>query len=169
MSEPYLAEIRMTGFQFAPKGWALCNGQILPINQNQALFAILGTTYGGNGQTTFALPDLRGRVPVHMDGGFNLGQQGGEASHTLTANEMPSHTHSLGISTAVSHQADPSGRVLGNVEAGALNYYATLDGSATLSPATVRNSGGSQPHENMQPYLTINFIIALQGIFPSQS
>jgi microcystin-dependent protein len=169
MSEPYLAEIRMTGFQFAPKGWALCNGQILPINQNQALFAILGTTYGGNGQTTFALPDLRGRVPVHMDGGFNLGQQGGEASHTLTANEMPSHTHSLGISTAVSHQADPSGRVLGNVEAGALNYYAPLDGSATLSPATVGNSGGSQPHENMQPYLTINFIIALQGIFPSQS
>ena len=169
MSEPYLAEIRMTGFSFAPRGWALCNGQILPINQNQALFAILGTTYGGNGQTTFALPDLRGRVPVHMDGTFNLGQQGGAASHTLIASEMPAHTHSLGISTAVSHQADPTGRVLGNVEAGALNYYAPQDGSATLAANTVANSGGSQPHENMQPYLTINFIIALQGIFPSQS
>ena len=169
MSEPYLAEIRMTGFSFAPRGWALCNGQILPINQNQALFAILGTTYGGNGQTTFALPDLRGRVPVHLDGTFNLGQQGGAASHTLIASEMPAHTHSLGISTAVSHQADPTGRVLGNVEAGALNYYAPQDGSATLAANTVANSGGSQPHENMQPYLTINFIIALQGIFPSQS
>ena len=169
MSEPYLAEIRMTGFSFAPKGWALCNGQLLPINQNQALFAILGTTYGGNGQTTFALPDLRGRVPVHMDAGFTLGQQGGEASHTLIASEMPAHTHSLGISTAVSHQADPSGRVLGNVEAGALNYYAPQDGTATLAANTVANAGGSQPHENMQPYLTINFIIALQGIFPSQS
>lgn len=169
MSEPYLAEIRMTGFSFAPRGWALCNGQILPINQNQALFSILGTTYGGNGQTTFALPDLRGRVPVHMDAGFNLGQQGGEASHTLIASEMPSHSHSLGISTAVSHQADPSGRVLGNVESGALNFYAPADGTATLAPSTVGNAGGSQPHENMQPYLTINFIIALQGIFPSQS
>ncbi|KQV59375.1 MULTISPECIES: phage tail protein [unclassified Duganella] len=169
MSEPYLAEIRMTGFQFAPKGWALCNGQILPINQNQALFSILGTTYGGNGQTTFALPDLRGRVPVHMDAGFGLGQQGGAASHTLSASEMPAHTHSLGISTAVSHQADPSGRVLGNVEAGALNYYAPQDSTATLAPSTVGNSGGSQPHENMQPYLAINFIIALQGSFPSQS
>ncbi|HEY0589204.1 MAG TPA: tail fiber protein [Pseudoduganella sp.] len=169
MSEPYLAEIRMTGFSFAPKGWALCNGQLLPINQNQALFAILGTTYGGNGQTTFALPDLRGRVPVHMHANFNLGQQGGEASHTLIASEMPAHTHSLGISTAVSHQADPTGRVLGNVEAGALNYYAPQDGTATLAAHTVTSSGGSQPHENMQPYLTINFIIALQGIFPSQS
>lgn len=169
MSEPYLAEIRMTGFSFAPRGWALCNGQLLPINQNQALFSILGTTYGGNGQTTFALPDLRGRVPIHMDASFNLGQQGGEASHTLIGSEMPVHTHSLGISTAVSHQADPAGRLLGNVEAGALNYYAPQDGTATLAPNTVGNSGGSQPHENMQPYLAINFIIALQGIFPSQN
>lgn len=169
MSEPYLAEIRMTGFSFPPKGWAMCNGQLLPINQNQALFALLGTTYGGNGVTTFALPDMRGRVPAHAAAGFDLGQQGGEAAHTLTVNEMPAHTHSLGISTAVSHQADPTGRVLGNVEAGAVNYYAPLDGSATLAPSTVSNSGAGQPHENMQPYLTINFIIALQGIFPSQN
>ncbi len=169
MSEPYLAEIRMTSFNFAPKGWALCNGQILPINQNQALFALLGTTYGGNGITTFALPDMRGRVPAHMGPSFALGDKAGEASHTVTANEMPAHTHGLGISTAASHQADPTGRVLGNVEAGALNYYAPLDGTATLAPNTVGNAGGSQPHENMQPYLTINFIIALQGIFPSQS
>jgi len=169
MSEPYLAEIRMTGFSFAPKGWALCNGQLLPINQNQALFALLGTTYGGNGITTFALPDFRGRVPTHVGAGFDLGQQAGEASHALNAAEMPAHTHSLGISTAASHQADPAGRVLGNVEAGALNYYAPMDGSATLAANTVANSGGGQPHENMQPYLTLNFIIALQGIFPSQN
>ncbi|WP_028102520.1 phage tail protein [Pseudoduganella violaceinigra] len=169
MSDPYLAEIRLTSFSFAPKGWALCNGQLLPINQNQALFALLGTSYGGNGVTTFALPDMRGRAPAHVGQGFGLGQQGGEASHTLLSSEMPAHTHRLGISTAVSHQADPANRVLGNVEAGALNYYAPLDGSATLAPNTVASAGGGQPHENMQPYLTINFIIALQGIFPSQS
>lgn len=168
MSEQYLGEIRMTGFSFAPKGWALCNGQFLPINQNQALFAILGTTYGGNGVTTFALPDLRGRAPAHIGSVFTLGQQAGAASHTLTANEMPAHSHNLGISTAVSHQADPTGRVLGNVEAGAANYYAPQDGSATLAPNTVASAGGGQPHENMQPYLTVNFIIALQGIFPSR-
>lgn len=168
MSTPYLAEVRMTGFAFAPKGWALCNGQLLAIGQNQALFSLLGTTYGGNGVTTFALPDLRGRVPIHTGAGFSLGQQAGEASHTLTMGEMPGHTHSLGISTAVSHQADPSARVLGNVEAGALNYYAPQDSTATLAPATVANAGASQPHENMQPYLAVNFIIALSGIFPSR-
>ncbi|WP_374583289.1 phage tail protein [Pseudoduganella sp.] len=168
MSEAYLAEVRMTAFNFAPKGWALCNGQFLPINQNQALFAILGTTYGGNGVTTFALPDLRGRVPVHFGQSFSLGQQGGAATHTLTQAETPAHSHNLGISTAVSHQADPAGRVLGNVEAGAINYYAPHDASAQLAPNTVANAGGGQPHENMQPYLTVNFIIALQGIFPSR-
>lgn len=169
MSEPYLAEIRMTAFNLAPKGWALCNGQLLAINQNQALFSILGTTYGGNGVTTFALPDLRGRAPAHTGPSFNLGQQAGAARHTLSAAEMPAHTHNLGISTAVSHVADPAARVLGNVEAGAVNYYAPLDASAQLAANTVANSGGGQPHENMQPYLTVNFIIALQGIFPSRN
>lgn len=168
MSEPYLAEIRMTSFTFAPKGWALCNGQFLAISQNQALFSLLGTTYGGNGVTTFALPDLRGRAPAHTGPSFNLGQQAGEARHTLSAAEMPVHEHRLGISTAISHLADPAGKVLGNVEAGAVNYYAPNDASAVLAANTVANGGSSQPHENMQPYLTVNFIIALEGIFPSR-
>ncbi|XLZ71676.1 tail fiber protein [Massilia sp. SR12] len=168
MSEPYLAEIRMTSFNFAPKGWALCNGQTLSINTNIALFSILGTTYGGNGVNTFALPDLRGRAPAHAGPAYALGQAAGEARTTLNADEMPVHTHKLGIATNISHVADPAGRVLGNVEAGALNYYAPQDASAVLAPNTVANGGGGQPHENMQPSLTLNFIIALQGIFPSR-
>lgn len=165
MSEPFLGEIKMTSFGFAPRGWAFCNGQLLPINQNQALFSILGTTYGGDGRTTFALPDMRGRVPVHGD---VIGMQGGEAQHTVTSAELPVHNHAMLASTAISHAPDPTGRVLGSVEAGALNIYHQADGSAALHPSTLNQTGGNQAHNNMQPYSTTNFIIALQGIFPSR-
>jgi microcystin-dependent protein len=166
MSEPFLGEIKMTSFGFAPRGWAFCNGQLLPINQNQALFSLLGTNYGGDGRVTFALPDMRGRMPVHGD---LVGERGGEAQHTVTQNEMPAHSHAMLASTAISHASDPTGRVLGSVEAGALNIYHPADGSAALHPSTLAQAGGGQPHSNMQPYSTTNFIIALQGIYPSRS
>jgi len=167
MSEPFLAEIRPVSFNFAPKGWALCNGQLLPINQNQALFAVLGTSFGGDGRTTFALPDLRGRVPMHCGG--TPGAHGGEAIHTLTLAELPLHNHSLLASSTFSHNTDPGGKALGAIEAGGINVFHTADGTAALHPSSVTASGGNQPHENMQPYTVINFIIALQGIFPSQN
>ncbi len=163
MAEPFLSEIRLMSFNFAPKGWAMCNGQLLPINQNQALFSLLGTTYGGNGQTNFALPDLRGRVPIHVGSGFTLGQSGGEQAHTVTQAEMPAHTHNLQVTNANGSIPSPSGNIL----AGALNMYHSPANVTTLSPGTIGNVGGSQPHVNMQPYLTLTFCIALQGIFPS--
>lgn len=166
MSEPFLGEIKMTSFGFAPRGWAFCNGQLLSIIRNQALFSILGTSYGGDGRATFALPDLRGRMPVH---GAIVGELGGEAQHTVTVNEMPAHSHAMLASSAISHAADPTGRVLGSVEAGALNIYHTADGSAALHQSTLSQAGGNQAHSNMQPYCTTNFIIALQGIFPSRN
>ena len=165
MSQPFLSEIKMVTFNFPPKGWAFCNGQVLPINQNQALFSLLGTTYGGNGQTTFQLPNLQGRVPVHMGSGFTLGQNGGQTSHTLTISEMPAHPHTF---QGTSNNADNVG-VGGNLMATSANLYTPAANLTTLDPSTVGNAGGSQPHENMQPYLTINFCIALQGIFPSQN
>lgn len=168
MSEPFLGEIRMASFGFAPRGWAQCNGQLLAINQNQALFSLLGTNYGGDGRTTFALPDLRGRMPVHGNAQLPIGTQGGAAQHTVTLSEMPAHSHTMLASTAVSHASDPTGRVLGSVEAGALNIYHAADGTAALHPSALSQAGGSQPHSNMQPYSTTNFIIALQGIFPSR-
>ncbi|WP_408896005.1 phage tail protein [Nocardioides sp. R1-1] len=166
MAEPYLAEIRLMSFIYPPKGWALCNGQLLPINQNQTLFALLGTAYGGNGQTNFALPDLRGRVPVHEGPGYGLGQAGGEEFHTVTMGELPAHTHQVGVSTlATGGTAGPSGAYLG----GANNAYRPGAASTSLHPATVSSVGGSQAHENRQPFLTLSFCIALQGIFPTQS
>jgi microcystin-dependent protein len=171
MSDPYLSEIRMMSFNFAPKGWALCNGQFMPINQNQALFSLLGTTYGGNGQTTFALPDLRGRVPMHFGsaGGVNhtLGEGGGETAHTLNISEMQTHSHSVNaISTTASTNA-PKGNLLANSTPNTL--YGPVQNLTALNPSTIANVGGSQPHQNMQPYLVINFCIALQGVFPSQT
>lgn len=164
MSEPFLAEIKIMSFNFPPKGWAFCNGQLLPINQNQALFALLGTTYGGNGTTNFALPDLRGRVPVHTGSGFSLGQRAGETTHTLTTPEMPEHNHlPMASGTAVDTNT-PTNNYLGN-NLGLL--YGPLANSVTMSPSSLSNVGGSQPHQNMQPFLTLNFCIALQGIFPS--
>src|SRR5438876_8251483 len=165
MGTPFMSELRIMSFNFAPQGWAECNGQLLPINQNQALFSLLGTMYGGNGQTTFALPDLRGRVPVHVGGSFTVqGQRGGEASHTLTQSEMPQHLHMLQASTTNGDSANANNTVL----AAALNLYVARVNLTTLSPLSVTNVGGSQPHENRQPLLVLNFIIALNGIFPSR-
>lgn len=164
MAEPFLSEIRIMSFGFAPKGWALCNGQILPINQNQALYSLLGTTYGGDGRTTFALPDLRTRTPIHFGSGHNLGQKGGESAHTLTVAEMPPHTHSLeGTNTAATLDV-PAGNVIGQPS---INGFGPATSLGAMNPGTIANTGGSQPHQNMQPYTTLSFCIALQGIFPS--
>jgi microcystin-dependent protein len=163
VATPYLSEIRIMTFNFAPKGWALCNGQLLPINQNQALFSLLGTTYGGDGVTTFGLPNLQGSVPVHRGAGFVPGQRGGEQTHTLVIGEDPVHTHTaLGTVTA-GDSPIPTGNYLG----AANNMYAPLANATTLHPSTIGSAGGSQAHDNMQPYLVLSFCIALQGVFPS--
>lgn len=169
MGTPFMAEMRWISWNFSPKGWAFANGQFLPINQNQALFSLLGTTYGGNGQTTFALPDLRGRVPVHTGGsmGATLGQAGGQEAHTVTLSEMPAHNHFVNAS----NQADgtnvnsPNGAFPAN--SSVTPFRSTANG--TLAPNEVTNVGGSQPHENRAPFLVLNCIIALQGTFPSQN
>jgi microcystin-dependent protein len=166
MGDPFLGELRIFGFGQAPKGWALCNGQFLPINQNQALFSILGTTYGGNGQTTFALPDLRGRVPIHTGAGFIEGQAGGQEFHTLTQSEMPAHNHFAQAATNQSNTSLPQNNWLG--QAGN-QYNANASGLTTLAAGTVTNVGGSQPHENRQPFIVLSFCIALIGIFPSRN
>jgi len=165
MAEPFLSEIRLCSFNFAPKGWALCNGQTLPINQNQALFSLLGTTYGGNGQTTFQLPDLRGRVPIHMGSGHSLGEKAGASAVTVNIQQLPTHIHQMNAVAANSTSGSPSGNYLGEFN----NGYTAPVNLTTLSPASVTSVGGSQPHNNMMPYLVLNFIIALQGIFPSQT
>lgn len=164
MADPFIAEIRMMSFNFPPKGWAFCNGQLLPINQNQALFSLLGTVYGGDGRINFGLPDLQGRVPIHM-GSHTLGERAGEQSHTLTLGEMAQHTHQASASSNTAGVDLPGANVLGNSSPNLL--YAPASNLTALKPATISNVGGSQPHPNMQPYLTINFSIALQGIFPS--
>jgi microcystin-dependent protein len=152
-------------FNYPPKGWAFCNGQFLPINQNQALFALLGTTYGGNGQTTFALPNLRGKVPIHMGNGHTLGEASGEENHTLSISEMPAHTHLLSASPSNAGNPIPTNNYL----AAANNQYAPPADLTTMHPSSITNVGGSQPHLNMQPYLVLSFCIALQGIFPSRN
>lgn len=165
MAEPFLGELRIVSFNFPPKGWAFCNGQLLPINQNQALFALLGTTYGGNGQTNFALPNLRGRAPFHFGAGFTLGQAGGETAHTLSLQEMPQHIHFANAATADGDVPTATGNMLAAFN----NGYGSPANLTSLLAGTVSNLGGSQPHDNMSPYLVLNFIIALQGIFPSQN
>jgi microcystin-dependent protein len=171
MAEPFLAEIRMMSFAFPPKGWARCDGQLLPINQNQALFSLLGTTYGGDGRVNFALPDLRARGPMHrgvapVGGGseHTLGEGGGEVAHTLTAAEMPAHTHALVVVNRPGTRNTPGGNFLAAHRGG----YAEA-GNVAMHSGAIGNAGGSQPHANMPPYLTISFCIALQGIFPSQT
>ncbi len=168
MAEPFLSEIRLMSFGFPPKGWALCNGQLLPINQNQALFSLLGTTYGGDGRVNFALPNLQGRVPIHMGSGFTLGQTGGEQAHTLSISELPQHTHAARAATGTTPVSSPSSNVVPSNSAGA-NAWGSPAALAAMSPTAVGNVGGSQAHLNMQPFLVINFCIALQGIFPSQT
>lgn len=164
MAEPFLSEIRIMSFVFAPKGWALCNGQLLPINQNQALFSLLGTTYGGNGQTNFALPNLQGRTPIHVGSGHTLGEQGGEQAHTLSIAELPTHTHVLSGTGNAGTVSTASGNVYARTLQATYGAPASLAG---MNPAMVTNTGGSQAHLNMQPFLTLSFCIALQGIFPS--
>lgn len=165
MAEPFLSEIRIMSFVFAPKGWALCNGQLLPINQNQALFSLLGTTFGGDGRVNFALPDLRGSTPIHVGSGHTVGERGGEQAHTTSIGELPAHTHVAMAQPNPGSQLPPVGALL----AQASNVYRTADNLVALMPGTVGNTGGSQPHVNMQPFLTLTFAIALQGIFPSPS
>jgi microcystin-dependent protein len=166
LAEPFLAEIRLMSFGFAPKGWALCNGQLLPINQNQALFSLLGTQFGGDGRVTFGLPDLRGRVPIHVGNNHILGENGGEQGHTLLSAEMPMHTHVLNASTTAANNALPGGNLLAPAPQ---QVYVAGGSLVAMEPSSVTNVGGSQPHLNMQPYLTISFCIALQGIFPSRN
>ena len=166
MSEPFLSEIKIMSFGFAPKGWALCDGQLLPINQNQALFSLLGTTFGGDGRVNFALPDLRGNVPIHSGQGHTLGERAGEQNHTLIISEIPTHTHVAQGSSTVGNAAPVANNILANSPA---LIYDSPTNLTTLQPDTVGPIGGSQPHVNMQPFLTLNFCIALQGIFPSQN
>ena len=163
MAEPFLSEIRMFSFGFPPKSWALCDGQLLPINQNQALFSLLGTTYGGDGRVNFGLPDLRARVPIHTGSGHTLGERGGEQAHTLSISELPTHVHTAVASSTNANSIVPTGNVL----AAANNLYTGPTNLTALMPGTVANVGGSQAHLNMQPFLTLSFCIALQGIFPS--
>lgn len=165
MSNPFLSEIRIVSFNFPPKGWALCNGQLLPINQNQALFSLLGTTYGGDGRVNFALPDLRGRVPIHFGSGNTLGERAGEENHTLNINEIPAHVHPVSASNADPNQGLPTG----NIWANGSGAYSSAASDSSMNPASIGSAGGSQPHANLQPYLALNFVIALQGIFPSQT
>jgi microcystin-dependent protein len=163
MAEPFLSEIRIMSFNFPPKGWAFCNGQLLPINQNQALFSLLGTTFGGNGQTTFALPDLRGRTPIHVGSGHTLGERAGEQAQTLSIAQLPTHTHTFSAAATDGDTVTPTGNRPGQFS----NLYRAPTNFVAMDPASVSNTGGSQAHLNMQPFLTLSFSIALQGIFPS--
>jgi microcystin-dependent protein len=170
MAEPFLSEIRIMSFGFPPKGWALCNGQLLPINQNQALFALLGTTFGGDGRVNFALPDNRGRTPIHVGNNHTLGERGGEQAHTLSISELPTHTHEMkGLST--SNFSGNTSSLNNNVfsTTNPAQLYGAASSLTAISSGTIPNVGGSQAHLNMQPFLTLSFCIALQGIFPSSN
>jgi microcystin-dependent protein len=174
MSEPFIGEIIMFGGNFAPRGWALCNGQLLPIAQNTALFSILGTTYGGNGQTTFALPDLRGRLPMHPGQGpglsnRTLGEVGGTETVTLITSQMPAHSHSLACNSNSANQTQPEGHLMAAESNGATQVYTDQGPNQNMSQQSIGLTGGNQPHDNMSPFLCVNFIIAIQGIFPSRN
>jgi microcystin-dependent protein len=180
MSEPFLSEIKVMSFNFPPKGWAFCNGQLLPINQNQALFALLGTTYGGNGQTNFALPNLRGRVPIHVGNGHTLGEAAGSTSVTINQTQMPMHQHMMqgipetpatNIGNSVGTGKTFAQGLVGLQGGGTapVSFYGNPANLTALAPTMVTNVGGGQPHNNMMPYLALNFCIALQGIFPSRN
>jgi len=168
MAEPFLSEIRIMSFGFPPKGWALCDGQLLPINQNQALFSLLGTTYGGDGRVNFGLPNLQGRTPIHMGSGHTLGEQGGEQGHTLSIAEIPTHTHSANATTATATANTPTNALV-LAQSTSSQLYTAPANLAAMAPNSLATVGGSQAHLNMQPFLVLNFSIALQGIFPSQT
>ena len=167
MGEPFLGEIRLVSFDFPPKGWTFCNGQLLPINQNQALFSILGTTYGGDGRVTFGLPYLQGRVPVHVGNGFSIGEAGGEQAHTLILGELPQHTHVVSAVSGPATLANPTGARF--AAASTTNFAPPGGPLAQLDSSVIGEFGGSQAHLNLSPFLVLAFIIALQGIFPSQN
>ena len=171
MSEPFLAEIRIMGFNFAPRGWAMCDGQILPINQNQSLYSLLGTTYGGDGRTSFALPDLRSRTPIHRGDGHSLGQKSGAETVTLTAAEIAAHTHTVHAQTSVANAFDPTGALWAQDNGGAIPLYRDPEAAnmVAMRSGSITNAGGGQAHDNMQPYTTLTFCIALQGLFPSRN
>lgn len=169
MADPFLGEIKLVPYNFAPRGWAYCSGQLMAISQNDALFALLGTTYGGDGQTTFGLPDLRGRAPIHISQTFPLGAVVGAETETLISNEMPSHTHQLHVTATAGTSSDPTGHFLAAANSKTLGkpYADTTDG--TMNAASVQITGSSVPHDNMQPFLVIGYVIALEGVFPSQN
>ncbi|MEO9528854.1 tail fiber protein [Roseibium sp.] len=170
MSEPFLAEVRMVGFNFPPRGWAFTDGQILPINQNQSLYSLLGTTYGGDGRTSFALPDLRSRTPIHKGDGYTLGQKGGAETVTLVAAQIAAHTHTVKAVSVAGNDRSPEGTLFAAEVGADLPYREPQAASTTaLRSGTVTNAGGGQAHNNMQPYQTLNFCIALQGLFPSRN
>lgn len=165
MAEPFLSEVRIMSFVFAPKGWALCNGQLLPINQNQGLFSLLGTTFGGDGRVNFALPDLRGRTPIHVGSGHTLGERGGEPAHTLSISELPEHVHVLNGTSNAAVNTPANTTVL--AKSSPQSLYGAAANLVAMDAGSIANVGGSQAHLNMQPFLTLSFCIALQGIFPS--
>ena len=165
MSTPFLTEIKIFSFGFPPKGWALCNGQLLPINQNQAVFSLLGTTYGGDGRVNFGLPNLQARIPLHMGSGQVLGERGGETSHTLSIAEIPTHNHTWAGTNSAANAPGPASNMLGS----AAEYNGSGSNLVAMYPGVLTPVGGSQPHENMQPYLTLNFCIALQGVYPPRT
>lgn len=169
MSEPFLAEIRMVGFNFPPRGWAFCDGQILPINQNQSLYSLLGTTYGGDGRTSFALPDMRGRTPMHVGEEHAQGKKGGTETETLQDSEIPQHTHTLRASSSDGDSNIPPNRLLAREVDGLYETDAPVSNLVSMVSGTLANAGGGQGHENMQPFLALNFVIALQGLFPSRN
>ena len=164
MAEPFLSELRLMSFVFPPKGWALCDGQLMNINQNQGLFSLLGTTFGGDGRVNFALPDLRGRAPIHVGSSHTLGERGGEQAHTLSISEIPTHTHVASASTQVGDNPIPTSNLLSAAQG---QLYTAAAGLTSLLAGTVGTVGGSQAHLNMQPFLVLSYCIALQGIFPS--
>ena len=167
MGTPFLGEIKIISWNFAPKGWAFCNGQFLPINQNQALFSLLGTMYGGNGQTTFALPDFRGKVPVHVGDGFTQGEVGGSSSVTISSQTMPQHLHFVNVTNNDATSPNPANDVI--ISKSVAQSYGPGSNLSPMAATTIGNVGGSQPHENRQPFLVLNFIVALQGVFPSRN
>jgi microcystin-dependent protein len=165
MAQPYVGEIRMFAGNFAPAGWSFCEGQLLPISENETLFQLIGTTYGGDGESTFALPDLRGRIPVHQGNGFTLAETGGAEEITLTTNQIPAHNHPLLAANATGNDPNPNNNVL--AESSAVNLYVSGTPAAAMAPQSISTTGGSQPHSDFQPYLCVDYIISLFGIFPS--